>query len=90
MAKYDNPKLKTLGYFPIARVADVLGKHRTTLLRLVRAGKVTGTRDGEGWYVSVPSLVAYLETQGTAFFVPALHALIAEGKREAEAGSTCI
>jgi hypothetical protein len=67
-----NPAMIEAGYRPISEVADVTGRHRTTIFRMVQNEELEAMRDGQALYVSVESLITYYTEQSNPVMVKAI------------------
>ena len=52
-------KLAEKGFITATLAAEMLGRHITSVYRLVEAGSLEGLRIGRSWYVKRTSLVEY-------------------------------
>jgi len=53
-------KLARSGYMTAREAADLIGRHVTSVYRMVQAGTVDGLHIGRSWYVQRDSLARYL------------------------------
>lgn len=56
-------KLEEKGFITASLAADLLGRHITSVYRLVEAGALEGLRIGRAWYVKRASIVQYANKQ---------------------------
>ncbi len=64
MFKPRNPILLRDGYAPAGDVARALDKNLSTVHRMLKDGRVAGTKDGAAHYVKLDALMAYFRSEG--------------------------